>query len=66
MGPSPSDEEKQNGAIGMLEQGKQLPAEIRVASPEVKRVVEPVTEGPGHSPDLGPTDGVSVCQARLE
>ncbi len=52
--PSPSDEEKQNGAIGMLERGKQLPAEIWVASSEVKRVVEPVTEALGIRLILGP------------
>ncbi len=54
MGPSPSDEEKQNRAIGMLERGKQLPAEIWVASPEVKRVIEPVTEALGIGLILGP------------
>ncbi|MCL0060626.1 hypothetical protein M1O54_06785 [Dehalococcoidia bacterium] len=65
MGPSPSDEEKQNAIIGMLERGKQLPAEIRVGSPEVKGVVEPVTEALGIRLILGPLTALQQAKRSL-
>ena len=65
MGPSPSDEEKQTGIIRILEQGNQLPAEIRVASLEVKGVVEPVTEALGIRLILGTLTALEQARRNL-
>lgn len=65
MGPSPSDGEKQNGTIRLLQRVKQLPAEIRVASLEVKGIVEPVTEALGIRLVLGPLPALEQAKRSL-